>query len=111
MKPRAPQTRPTVNRTVLPQRFDAESPSPENGTSRAAEKIHPATQPQATLLTVREVAGLLQLPISWVYARTRRRSRDRLPGFRLGKYWRFRTSDVMVWLEQRRVEGSRTCPS
>lgn len=56
-----------------------------------------------TLLTIQEVAELLQVPSSWVYQRTRRRATNRIPGFRLGKYWRFRASDVMVWLEQQRV--------
>jgi predicted DNA-binding transcriptional regulator AlpA len=41
------------------------------------------------LLTVKEVAELLQVLVSWVYERTRRRGRDRLPCFHLGKYWRF----------------------
>ena len=52
------------------------------------------------LLTVGEVADLLQVPASWVYGHTRRRSIDRIPGFRLGKYWRFREADVLVWLER-----------
>ena len=54
------------------------------------------------LLTVKEVAELLQVPVSWVYERTRKRSLDRIPGFRLGKYWRFRESDVLAWLERQR---------
>jgi excisionase family DNA binding protein len=57
------------------------------------------------LLTVREVAELLQVPVSWVYGRTRQRSLGRLPGFRLGKYWRFRESDVIAWLESQRGGG------
>jgi excisionase family DNA binding protein len=59
-----------------------------------------------TLLTVEGVARLLQVPTSWVYERTRQRGINRLPGFRLGKYWRFREADVMVWLERQRSEGS-----
>ncbi len=60
---------------------------------------HAATKHAATggegwranhLLTVREVAELLQVPVSWVYERVRKRSLERLPGYRLGKYWRFR---------------------
>ena len=43
-----------------------------------------------SLLSIEDVAELLKVPVSWVYERTRRRSMDRLPGFRLGKYWRFR---------------------
>ena len=42
------------------------------------------------LLTVEEVAALLRVPVSWVYGRMRKRSPERLPAYRLGKYWRFR---------------------
>jgi excisionase family DNA binding protein len=58
------------------------------------------------LLTVEEVAEMLQVPASWVYGHTRKRSLDRIPGFRLGKYWRFREADVMTWLERRRAGSS-----
>ena len=58
-----------------------------------------------SLLTVEEVAELLQVPVSWVYERTRRRSVDRILGFRLGKYWRFREVDIVAWIERQRVGG------
>jgi len=51
------------------------------------------------LLTVQEVAELLQVPVSWVYERVRKRSLERLPGYRLGKYWRFREKEVLAWVE------------
>jgi excisionase family DNA binding protein len=54
------------------------------------------------LLTVNEVAELLQVPVSWVYDRTRSRGVDRLPGFRLGKYWRFDEGEVLAWLKRQR---------
>jgi excisionase family DNA binding protein len=50
------------------------------------------------LLTIRDVAELLQVPVSWVYERTRRSCVDRVPGFRLGKYWRFNEADIRAWL-------------
>ena len=59
-----------------------------------------------SLLTVGEVAELLKVPVSWVYEHTRRSSLDRIPGFRLGKYWRFREEDVLAWLERQRA-GTR----
>jgi excisionase family DNA binding protein len=59
-----------------------------------------------SLLTVEEVADLLNVPVSWVYERTRRRVSDRIPGFRLGKYWRFREADVLAWIERQRA-GTR----
>lgn len=55
------------------------------------------------LLTVREVAELLQVPASWVYEQTRRGCADRIPGFRLGKYWRFSAADVTAWLRTKRT--------
>jgi excisionase family DNA binding protein len=57
------------------------------------------------LLSVEEVAQLLQVPVSWVYDRTRNRGLNRIPGFRLGKYWRFRATDVLAWIERQRVGG------
>ena len=56
------------------------------------------------LLTVHEVAALLQVPVSWVYEHTRRTCTDPIPGFRLGKYWRFRTEDLAEWLHARRTK-------
>ena len=58
-----------------------------------------------TLLTVEEVATLLRVPLSWVYDRTRKRGAERIPGFRLGKYWRFREADVLGWIERQRAGG------
>lgn len=52
------------------------------------------------LLTVHEVAELLRVPVSWVYGRTRKRSLQRLPGYRLGKYWRFREEEIHAWVER-----------
>jgi excisionase family DNA binding protein len=57
------------------------------------------------LLTVREVADLLQVPVSWVYGRMRKRSPDRLPGYRLGKYWRFNEAEVIAWLARQRANA------
>ncbi len=60
----------------------------------------------ARFLTVGEVAELLRVPITWVYARTRKRAANRIPGYRLGKYWRFQESEVLAWV-QRQSEGAR----
>jgi excisionase family DNA binding protein len=68
-----------------------------------AGDLENSRQRGAALLTVEEVATLLQVPISWVYERTRARSIERIPGFRLGKYWRFRESDLLGWIERQRV--------
>ena len=65
-----------------------------------------STQSQCELLTVQQVAQLLQVPVSWVYGRLRKRSLERLPGYRLGKYWRFDKEEVLAWLAQQR-EGRK----
>ncbi|MHB8616519.1 MAG: helix-turn-helix domain-containing protein [Candidatus Acidiferrales bacterium] len=57
------------------------------------------------LLTVHDVADLLQVPVSWVYGRTRKRSLERLPGCRLGKYWRFREDEVLAWVDSQRRDS------
>jgi len=54
------------------------------------------------LLTVEQVADLLHVQPSWVYGHTRRRAQDRIPGFRLGKYWRFSEIDVLRWVQRQR---------
>jgi excisionase family DNA binding protein len=51
------------------------------------------------LLTVREVAELLRVPVSWVYERTRRRGSERLPHVKVGKYVRFRPAEIEAYLE------------
>jgi excisionase family DNA binding protein len=51
------------------------------------------------LLTVREVAGLLRVPVSWVYERTRRQGSERLPHVKVGKYVRFRPAEIEAYLE------------
>jgi len=55
------------------------------------------------LLTVQETAKLLKVPVSWVYGHTRKRSIDPLPGYRLGKYWRFREDEVLAWVARQRT--------
>jgi excisionase family DNA binding protein len=70
-----------------------------------AEKFEKCLAMSGALLTVGEVAKLFQVPTSWVYERTRQRGLQRLPGFRLGKYWRFREADVLAWLEHQRSGG------
>ena len=61
-----------------------------------------STQSQCELMTVQQVAELLQVPVSWVYGRLRKRSLEKLPGYRLGKYWRFDKEEVLAWLAQQR---------
>jgi excisionase family DNA binding protein len=73
------------------------SPNTAAQTEVAREESH--------LLTVHEVATMLQVPVSWVYGRMRKRSVERLPGYRLGKYWRFREAEVLAWVESQRRDS------
>ena len=60
----------------------------------------PRVSPEAeALLTVHEVAEFLKVPVSWVYERTRRRGIERLPHLKIGKYVRFRFTEVQTYLE------------
>lgn len=87
--------------------------SPQNGSPAVnfenplhAAQRHAATggekRDESHFLTVHEVAALLQVPVSWVYGRMRKRSRDRLPGYRLGKYWRFSEDEILEWVKHQR---------
>jgi Helix-turn-helix domain len=55
------------------------------------------------LMDVAETARMLNVPISWVYGRTRRRGKDRIPHIKLGKYLRFETESVRKWLNGQRT--------
>ncbi len=79
----------------------------ERGKSFAESSGRTVNRREDALLTVEEVAEILHLHPSWVYERTRRRAADRIPGFRLGKYWRFREADVLAWIERQRI-GTRS---
>jgi hypothetical protein len=58
------------------------------------------------LLTPEELAGRLKVPKSWVYEKTRGRSRDPLPVMRIGKYMRFHWPDIVVWLRAHSEGGA-----
>jgi hypothetical protein len=56
------------------------------------------------LLTVEDVATLLRVRPSWVYAHTRSRSRarsERLPYLKVGKYLRFNAGAVRAFLAKK----------
>ncbi len=52
---------------------------------------------QSGLVTVEEMAGYLQVPASWLYART---ASNAIPHVRVGRYVRFNVSEVMAWLAE-----------
>ena len=51
------------------------------------------------LLTVQEVASRLNVPVTWIYQRTRLGQRA-LPHVRVGKYIRFDINEVMAFLKK-----------
>lgn len=58
------------------------------------------------LLDAKEVAGRLNVPVSWVREQTRL---DAIPHIRLGRYVRFDWAEVEAWLlEQRAGNGRRS---
>jgi excisionase family DNA binding protein len=54
----------------------------------------------ADLLTVAEVAALLRVPRSWLYARTASDGPEAIPHLKLGRHLRFRRSEVEAWVEE-----------
>ena len=52
-------------------------------------------------VSVAHIARLLGVPASWVYERT---SRGEIPHYRVGRYVRFRVSEVERWLAEDRDE-------
>lgn len=50
----------------------------------------------ARILTVEQVADLLQVQSGWVRAAARE---GRIPARKLGKYWRFDREEIVAWWE------------
>ena len=74
----------------------------EGGSSRSCEHSGESARDAENLMTAGELAERLSLPESWV--RTEERA-GRLPGIRLGRYVRFKLSDIERALaEQKRKE-------
>ena len=65
--------------------------------------IDPIGPNGSRLLTIEQVSEMLQVPVSWVREHVRREARDRIPGLKVGKYWRFRCEDILGWLDAHKV--------
>jgi len=50
------------------------------------------------LMTAKEVATFLRVPLSWLYAKTRLAAQNGFPVVKVGKYCRFIKGDVLNWL-------------
>jgi predicted DNA-binding transcriptional regulator AlpA len=52
------------------------------------------------LITPQQLADLLNVPVSWIYERTRIAERIGFPVIKLGKYCRFRYTEVLSWAKE-----------
>lgn len=59
------------------------------------------------LLTIDELAEFLKVPKSWCYHQTRQRGENSIPRIQVGKYIRFRQSEVMAWIEKNQNKNGR----
>jgi excisionase family DNA binding protein len=57
-----------------------------------------ATTPE--IITPGECAALLRVNESWIYEKCRTRQRNPLPAHRIGRYLRFRRSEVLAWFDR-----------
>lgn len=60
------------------------------------------------LLTVKEAARFLKVPVTWIYEHVRPESRDRLPSVKLGKYLRFDDRDLRAYVDAKRADSERS---
>lgn len=59
--------------------------------------VHTQAQTDGALLSAQDVAKLLSVPASWVYAEARA---GRIPHVRIGRYRRFRRESISDWVER-----------
>ena len=59
----------------------------------------------AYLLTPEEAAEILRVKLSWLYQHTRRRTQDRIPFVKIGRYLRFREQDLLAYIESRKLKS------
>ena len=52
---------------------------------------------ESNLLSINELSEKLNLPVSWIYSRTRI---NEIPHYKIGKYVRFNESEVWDWLKK-----------
>lgn len=60
----------------------------------------------AKLFDVDQLAEFLNVPKSWIYARTREKGADTIPVMRCGKYLRFQPEKVLDWIKSRDGQAS-----
>ncbi|MEW5701576.1 MAG: helix-turn-helix domain-containing protein [Candidatus Zixiibacteriota bacterium] len=50
-------------------------------------------------LSVKELAEVLGVPVSWIYDRTRQGGPEQLPHYKVGKYVRFSEAEIEEYLK------------
>lgn len=55
-----------------------------------------------TLVTPKELAAILKVPVSWIYQQTRL-GQEAIPHLRVGRYVRFDPQQVMAFLKERQA--------
>ncbi len=61
------------------------------------------------LLTPKEAAKLLNLPVTWLYARTCESSDlERIPFYRFGRLLRFKKAELVAWAEKQHRNGQNS---
>lgn len=55
------------------------------------------------MLSPQELAELLGVPISWIYKQTMMRGPGSIPRYKLGKYLKFRGSQVLPWIQEKKI--------
>src|SRR5262245_47155206 len=68
---------------------------------------HPAMEAfdEESLMTPSELAAMLRVPVSWVYAQTRGRSKAGLPFVKMGRYVRFDRDAVRKFIAENAKVG------
>ena len=80
-----------------PEQNEAVPQDHDNGTNSNGD--HLLVVPAAhVLLTADEVAEILRVPRSWIYSHL-----DQLPTVRLGRYVRFKRSEIYLFLDQQKA--------
>ena len=61
-----------------------------------------SSEEKDALLDVAQAAAFLGVPRSWIYARVESREACDLPHYKVGRYLRFRASELNAYLERNR---------
>jgi len=62
---------------------------------------------QPEILTPEETAELLRVSLTWLYEKSRRRQRNPLPVHRIGRYLRYRRTEILQWFDEQARPSTR----